>query len=76
VVPPDLHCFEASNKKIKGTVINAYSIFVPDKDVSLTKAGCVVAKVSISIQAVTYKLNHVLTPFIQITKKKLLAPRL
>jgi len=99
VSPHDLYCLEKNGERIEDTVMNAYSILVPDKDGGLTKGGCViisslvphfmhgktslgttleniVSQVSTSIQAVIYKLNFFLTPFIQITKKKLLASRL
>ncbi|KAG2139968.1 hypothetical protein BD769DRAFT_1384274 [Suillus cothurnatus] len=78
VVPPDLYCLEAKEERIKGTVMDAYSVLVPDEYGSLSKAGCVIISSLVpyfmhGLTSLGTTLKNIVS---QITKKKLLASRL
>ncbi|KAG1717235.1 uncharacterized protein EDB91DRAFT_1091183 [Suillus paluster] len=42
IVDADLDCLRSKGSRITGTVMNAYASLVPDKENSLTQAGCII----------------------------------
>lgn len=42
IIDADLDCLRSKGVRVTGTVMNAYASLVPDKDISLTRAGCII----------------------------------